>query len=209
MAMSPVALAQSKFLMNGGGYELAMAQMRERGTMPESYVYHEYPKAIRVSHGFEAAGQDRETETCKGTTVRWTDQPREIIETIIVNSEAEEERVLAGGKTTAQIEDERLGLINRCHAMSIPVDPGWSVVRLRRELGDALDAPAPGDDMARLEAELAALHKMAAMRSEIAALRAQLPEPGSEPLFAAPRSDSSPDAPIEELGDKVRKGKAS
>lgn len=197
MATSHVQLAQSKFLMNGGGYELPLAQMRERGTMPESYVYHEYPKAIRVSHGFDN-GRERETETCKGTTIKWTEQPAEIFETIIVHSEAEEERVLAGGKTSVQMEEERLGLINRCHSMSIPVDPGWSVVRLRRELGDALDAPAPGDDMARLEAELAGLHKMAAMRAEIAALRAQLEAP-AEPVL---------EAPIEELGDSKRKVRA-
>ena len=188
MAMSPVALAQSKFLMNGGGYELALAKMRAAGTMPEVYTYHEYPKAIRISHGM-GEPIERETETCKGTVIRWTEKPTEMFETIIVNSGDEEERVLAGGKTSTQIEDERLGLINRCHSMSIPVDPSWSVVRLRRELGDALDAPAPGDNMAKLEAELAGLRKMATMQAEIDALRAQLagPEPG--------------DAPIEELGD--------
>jgi hypothetical protein len=199
MATSPVALAQTKFLMNGGGYELAMAQMRERGTMAESYVYHEYPKAIRVSQGM-GAPTERETETCKGTTIRWTDPAVEMFETIIVHSEAEEERVLAGGKTSAQIEDERLGLINRCHSLSIPVDASWSVVRLRRELGDALDAPEQANDMARLEAELAGLHKMATMRAEIAALRAQLSEP--------PQIDSPIDAPIEELSDSRRGKKA-
>jgi hypothetical protein len=199
MAMSPVALAQSKFLMNGGGYELAMAQMREKGTMAESYVFHEYPKAIRISHGSESVVC--RTDTCKGSEITWTEQ-RDIFEDIIVNSEEEEERVLAGGKTSSQIEDERLGLINRCHSLSIPVDPGWSVVRLRRELGDALDAPEPGNEMAKLEAELAALHKMAAMRAEIAALRAQIAEPEPVAQIEPPIGE-----PIEELSDsKRRKG---
>ncbi len=195
MAVSPVALAQSKFLMNGGGYELVLAQMREKGTMPDHYEYHEYPKALRISHGYEAVGRERETETCKGTTIRWTEQPREIFEDIIVNSEEEEERVLSGGKTSSQIEEERLGLISRCHTMGIPCDPSWSAVRLRRTLGDALDAPAPGDNMAKLEAELAGLRKMQAMQAEIDALRAQMAAQVIE-------------APIEELSTGKR-GKAS
>lgn len=190
MAMSPVALAQSKFLMNGGGYELALAKMRAAGTMPEFYTYHEYPKAIRISHGMGEA-IERETETCKGTVSRWTEKPSEIFETIIVNSAEEEERVLAGGKTSTQIEDERLGLINRCHSMSIPVDPGWSVVRLRRELGDALDAPAPGDSMAKLEAELANLKKIEALQAEIAEMKARQAARDAEPDLG----------PIEEMGD--------
>lgn len=199
MAMSPVALAQTKYLMNGGGYELAMAQMRERGTMPEagSHPFKEYPKAIRISLGMSDPVVCR-TDTCKGTEIVWTDPPRELFETIIVSSEDEEERVLAGGKTSAQVEDERQGLINRCHSLSIPVDPGWSVVRLRRELGDALDAPAPGDSMAKLEAELAGLRKMAAMQAEIDGLRAQL----------APR-EPGPEGPIEELGDSKKRQKVA
>lgn len=197
MALSPVALAQSKFLMNGGGYELALAKMREKGQIIEegAYVPLMYPKAIRISHGM-GEPVERETETCKGTTIRWVEKPAEIFETIIVHSEEEEERILAGGKTSAQIEDERLGLVNRCHSLSIPVDPSWSVVRLRRELGDALDAPAPADSMAKLEAELSGLRKMAAMQAEIDALRAQLNPP--EVL----------EAPIEELSDSKRRKSA-
>jgi hypothetical protein len=72
------------------------------------------------------------------------------------------------------MEEDRQGLIQRCRTMGIAADPSWSAVRLRRELGDALDAPAPGDNMAKLEAELANLRKMAAMQAEIEALRAQL-----------------------------------
>lgn len=193
MAISPVALAQNKFLMNGGGYELAMAQMRDKGTMAESYVFHEYPKAIRISHGTEQiAGR---TETCdRGVYKDWI-ETRERFEDIIVNSEDEEERVIAGGKTSVQLEEDRQGYINRCHNLSIPVDPSWSVVRLRRELGDALDAPEPANEMVRLEAELAALHKMAAMRAEIAALKAQIAGEPPEPA----------EAPIEELGDSKRR----
>jgi hypothetical protein len=190
MATSPVALAQTKFLMNGGGYELALAQKRERGELPESYVFHEYPKAIRIGRGMSEPTL-RQTDTCKGTQITWTEPAHEMFETITVHSEEEEERVLAGGMTSAEIEDQRHGLIARCHNLSIPVDPSWSVVRLRRELGDALDAPAPENDMARLEAELAGLRKMQAMQAEIEALRAQL---------------SQNESPIEEMGD-ARKGR--
>ncbi len=197
MAISPAALAQNKFLMNGGGYELALAQLREKGILSEHYEYHEYPKALRISHGTEEVVTD--VETCnKGVYVRSV-VPREIFEDIIVNSEEEEERVLAGGKTSVQIKDEHKGLLARCHAMGVPVDPSWSSVRLRRLLGDALDAPAPGDSMAKLEAELSGLRKMKAMQDEIDALRAQIdgrPTPVS-------------DEPIEELGETKRRGKAA
>lgn len=195
MAQSPVGLAQTKYLMNGGPYELALAQMRDKGTMPEagSHPYQEYPKAIRVSHGTEDI--PRETDTCKGTVQRWT-ETREKFEDIIVHSEDEEERVLAGGKTSVQIEADRAGLINRCHSLSIPVDPSWSVVRLRRELGEALDAPAPQNEMARLEAELDGLRKIEALQAEIAALKAK-------------QAAREPDEPIEELGDSKKRQKVA
>ena len=58
--------------------------------------------------------------------------------------------------------------------LGIKVDTAWSAVRLKRELGDKLDAPEPADKMAALSAELANLRKMADMQAEIDALRAQL-----------------------------------
>jgi hypothetical protein len=175
--------AQDSFMARGGCYELALLQMRKAGTLA-AYVFHEYPKSLRISHGTETVTLT--VETCKGNghDRTWTEE-REVFEDIIVNSEDEEERVLSGGKTSRQVEEDRQGLLMRCHSMGIPADPGWSAVRLRRELGDALDAPAPGDNMAKLEAELVNLRKMAAMREEIAMLRAQL---------------DTPDEPIEELG---------
>jgi hypothetical protein len=175
--ISPIRAAQTKFLLAGGTYELPLAMLRAAGVLPEEYVFHEYPKMIRLTLGSESV--EMKTDTCKGTEIRWTEQ-REIFEAIVVNSEAEEERVLSGGKTSAQIEDERQGLIMRCHSMGVPVDPAWSAVRLRRELGDALDAPAPGDNVAKLEAELANLRKIAAMQEEIAALKARIAEPAND-----------------------------
>ncbi|SRR6266481_1838452 len=166
-----VQAAQDAFMARGGSYELALLQLRKAGVIPKAYVYHEYPKMLRLSHGTETV--TLKTDTCKGAEISWSEQ-REVFEDIVVNSEEEEERVLSGGKTSAQLEDTRQGLIMRCHAMGIAADPAWSAVRLRRELGDALDAPAPGDNMAKLEAELAGLRKMAAMQAEIDELRARL-----------------------------------
>jgi len=166
--------AQTNFLMQGGVFQAALAKMQEAGTLAADYVYHEYPRMVRLSRGVQEV--ERHTETCDKRSITWTER-KEVFEDIIVNSEEEEERVLSGGKTSAQMEDERQGLIQRARNLGIPADPKWSAVRLRRELGDALDAPAPGDDMAKLEAELANLRKMAAMQAEIEALRAQVARP--------------------------------
>ncbi len=194
--LTEVELSQNKFLMSGGSYELALLKMRKAGTMPTEYIYNEYPKALRISHGVETV--QRRTETCdKGVYVDWV-EIRENFEDIIVGSEDEEERVLSGGKTSAAIEEDRMGLIARCHTAGIPVDPSWSAVRLRRTLGDALDAPPPGDNMAALRQQLAQLEEIAAMKAKIAALQAQL----------AGNSDASIEAPIEELGDaRGKRGK--
>lgn len=178
--LSPVARAQNKFLMEGGGYEMPLLKMREAGTIALDYEYHEYPKVICIPHGTEQI--DRQTETCnKGIYVNWV-ETREKYEDIVVNSEEEEERVLSGGMTSAQLEDERQGLVSRCHTMGISVDPAWSAVRLRRLLGDALDAPAPGDEMGALKVKLAHLEEIAALKAKIAALEAAPDEPPIEEL---------------------------
>jgi hypothetical protein len=147
MADSAIQVSQFKFLRSGGMYELPLQIMRDKGMLPPegSYVFQEYPKHIEVDGRI-----------------------------IVVSSEDEEDRVYAGGMTSAQIEDERLALQQRCRNLHITVDPNWTIVRLRRELGDKLDEAEPVDNMAKLESELATLKKMAAMQAEIEALRAQL-----------------------------------
>ena len=166
-----ITRAQTNFLMQGGAYQFGLAKLEEDGVFPAEYVYHEYPKIVRLSRGMQTI--KRSTDTCDKRVIDW-EETKEIFEDIVVNSEEEEERVLSGGKSSAQIEEDRLGLLQRARNMGIPADPKWSAVRLRRELGDALDAPAPVNEMAKLEAELAALRKMAAMQVEIDALRAQV-----------------------------------
>ena len=169
-------IAQTNFLNAGGIFQEPMARMRDLGQMPEGWEFREYPKMLRIFK--EEAEVECSTETIKGTTKTWIEK-RQIFDEIIVNSEEEEERVLSGGKTSAQIEEERQGLILRARAAGVRIDPDWSAVRLRRELGDAMDAPV--DKMAALEAELASLKKMAAMQAEIELLRAKVAAPMSAP----------------------------
>lgn len=177
MAQTQTQLGQTKYLMNGGSYELPLQQLREKGILPSEYVYHEYPKMVRLSQGFQDF--ERSTEDHKGRTLNWT-ETKEVFTDIVVNSEDEEERVLSGGKTSGQIEEERQSLASRCRALGMAVDPSWSVVRLRRELGDKLDAPEPSDKMGALEAELESLRKMAAMQAEIDELRAKVARPADD-----------------------------
>lgn len=174
MALTETQIAQSKFLMNGGIFERPLHDLRKKGILAEDYVYHEYPKMIRLSQGEQEF--TRSTEDHKGRTITWT-EVKEVFTDTIVNSAEEEERVLSGGKTSAQIEEERQSLITRCRALGMAADPSWSVVRLRRELGEKLDAPEPADKRAALVAELETLREMDRMRDEIEALRAKLEKP--------------------------------
>lgn len=186
---------QSKFLQAGGGYELGLTKLRAAGIIPEvgSYVFQPYPKMIRLPVG-EPHDVERSTEIGAGHSFRtWIDHNVQDYEEIIVNSEEEEERVLSGGKTTTQLEEERQGLLTRARGMGIPAGPNWTAVRLRRELGDALDAPSPGDKMAQVEAELEGLRRMAAMQDEIAMLKAKLA--------------AGPDAPAAETAEEPARGK--
>jgi hypothetical protein len=177
MARTDIQHGQTQYLLRGGPFEMPLQMLYKSGVLQEDYVYREYPKMLRLSQGVQDV--ERSTEDCKGRVINWTER-KEIFQEIVVHSEEEEERVLAGGKTSVELEQERLGLLQRCRSMGIHADPSWSAIRLRRELGDALDAPAPVDNMAKLEAELASLKKMAAMQAEIEALRAQLAKPSDE-----------------------------
>ena len=164
-------LAQTMFLQQGGVLARALGKMKEEGRIDRDYVYREYPKMLRISQGIQDI--PRSTEDVKGRTISWAER-REVFEEIVVGSEEEEERVLSGGKTSSQIEEDRQGLLRRCVAAGIKADPSWSAVRLRRELGDKLDAPEPADQMDALKEKLARLEEMAAMKAKITALEAQM-----------------------------------
>ena len=170
MAISPVAVSTNRFLMAGGAYELPLMQKYDSGELKQGYVYQEYPKMLRLNpRDIEV---ERTVDLANGTQ-KTVIETKRVYDDTIVNSEEEEERVLSGGKTSAELEEQRQGLLVRCANMNIPADPAWSAVRLRRLLGDALDAPA-ADEMGALKAKMAALEEMVAMRAKIAALEAQL-----------------------------------
>lgn len=150
MADSTVLASQLKFLRAGGPLELPLQRLRDAGLLP--------PEGLRQN------GQE------------WQEYPKylPLPGNPLVNSEEEEERVMAGGATSEQIEDQRQFLINKARGHGIHVDANWSIVRLKRELGEELDkAPVVEDRMARLEAELAYERKIADMEAEIAALKAR------------------------------------
>ena len=180
-----VELGQQEFLQRGGIYQRALAAKWKSGELERGYTFREYPKMVYISEGFQDVPW--ETETIKGGTLSGSVR-KEVFRQVVVNDEEEEERVLAGGKPSKAIEEERQNLIARARVMGLKVDPSWSSVRLKREMGDKLDAPepaAPGDKMAALETELAMLRKMADMQAEIERLKA-----GMARAVAAPASEA-------------------
>lgn len=167
-----VELSQQQFLNAGGIFARALIAKQKNGELAKEYEYREYPKMLRLN--------PREVEVPHIYYIGAETSPRTeyitktVYDEIIVHSEEDEERVLSGGKTSGDLEQERQNLIARARVLGIKVDTAWSAVRLKRELGDKLDAPEPADKMAALSAELANLRKMADMQAEIDALRAQL-----------------------------------
>ncbi len=150
MADSTVLASQLKFLRAGGPLELPLQRLRDAGLLP--------PEGLRQN------GQE------------WQEYPKylEIPGRPLVHSEEEEERVLSGGATSDQIEDQRQFLLNKARNHGMHADSNWTITRLKRELGEELDkAPVVEDRMARLEAELAYERRIADMEAEIAALKAK------------------------------------
>ncbi len=170
-----VARSTQRFLMDGGWMQIGIQRLIEKGLMadPDKYEHQEYPKIIRISHGVKPA--EMTTEDHRGRVISWVQQ-KEHFEDIVVHSEEEEDRVLSGGKTSVQIEEERQHLITRLRGRGAKVDPTWSMLRLRRELGEELDKPDT-DELGELQAKLAKLEEMAEMRAKIAALESQLSQP--------------------------------
>lgn len=182
MATTPITLSQTAYLMQGGPYALPLAQLREKGIIPESYEYHEYPKILHLNERW--VDQDRAVSRIVGkeTITEMVTERVKVYDSVTVNSAEEEERVLNGGKPSAVLEEERQGLLLRAKQLGLKVDPAWTLVRLRRELGEEMDKPeaSPADEMARLEAELATLRKMQDMQAEIEALKAKIAPPAED-----------------------------
>ncbi len=151
---------------------------------------------MRISQGVQKF--KRSTEDVRGKLIEW-EVEEEVFLDHIVGSEDEEERVLAGGKSSVQMEEDRKALMARCRSAGVKVDPAWSSIRLKRELGEALDAPEPVDDMAALKARLAQLEEMTSMKARIAALEAEL----SGKAAPAPDETEALRAELMALGVKV------
>ena len=163
--------SQAMFLARGGIAAIALATMRKDGILPKSYAFQEYPKMVRLSEGVQSV--KRSATTVDKERITWTDEA-EVFKDIVVHSEEEEERVLSGGKTSAQIEADRQALITKCRAHGVVVDTSWSAVRLRRELGEKMDAPEPVDELAKLQARVAELEALDQARARIAELERKL-----------------------------------
>lgn len=169
-------MAQQQFLERGGIAARAIAKMQESGQMDRRgmYQFKEYPKTLHISEGVQEI--THETETIKGAIRSWV-VDEEVFRDVIVHSEEEEERVLSGGKTREQVEEERQSLIAKCRLHGIVVDMNWSAVRLRRELGEKVDAPDPVDERSKLLAELETLRENQRLRQEIDRLKAEMAAP--------------------------------
>jgi hypothetical protein len=143
---------------------------RDSGELPSEYVYQEYPRMLRISRGVQRF--DHATEVIRGnaTVVRdWTEE-REVFDEIIVASEAEEEAVLSGGRTAAQVEEDRQAMIVLCRQRNIQVDPTWGIVRLQRELG----AAPSNETIDAMRTKIADLEEKAELRRRIAELEAAM-----------------------------------
>lgn len=167
-------IAQMQFLQAGGVLRMVIASKMEKGEMPKVYEYQDYPKHVVFDEGVEEI--DCQTDMIQGrgeVTKHWTEKRRKF-RVVVVNSEEEEERVLSGGKPSAEIEMERQSLIARGRGLGLRIDSSWSTVRLRRELGEKLDNDQPANQMETLERKLADLKRMADMQAEIERLTAKL-----------------------------------
>src|SRR4051812_34359497 len=115
--------AQADFLRRGGPMAAILEHKYETGELQRDYVYQAYPRQINVSRGVQTI--KKRTEVIQGRDVvpfEW-EETKEVFDEIIVNSEEEEERVLLGGKSEAQVETERQELIVQCRSRGIQVDP--------------------------------------------------------------------------------------
>lgn len=179
--------AQENFLRNGGIFQNVLTKMRTDGHLPPAYdssMFQEYPKMVYIRSGVEEV--TRQTEDVKGKILTWVEEVP-IITKVTVNSEEEEERVLNGGKTAGQIEEERQALFATAKARGIRFDPSWSLLRLQREMGIAKpeEAAGPYDELAELQKQVARAEEALALRRKLAELQRELSAPEGPPPVAA------------------------
>ncbi len=161
---------QTNFLRDGGTYAAVLQQKYESGELNPEYVYREYPKMLRISRGVQKF--EMGTDIIRGNSVvpkEWVEE-REVFDEIIVNNEEEEERVLQGGKTSEQINEEHTALIQQARSRGLKIDPSWSMVRIQRELG----TQPVNESVLQLQRQVEELEEKAALRRRIAELEAQI-----------------------------------
>lgn len=193
-----VSIAQETFLRGGGIYAKTLEKMRRDGGMRQDHV-HEYPKMLRVNERIER--RKHTTRDIDRQIIEWESDDL-VYDEVIVNSEEEEDRVLSGGKTAAQIEDEKHELMAQARSRGIRIDPAWGVERMKREIG----APRmlsfqeqPVDDLAAMEEKARQLEEKLAMMERLAALEAKIA------ALTAPKHDEADDlrAQLQALGRRV------
>jgi hypothetical protein len=162
--------AQADFMRRGGPMAAILESKYESGELQRETPFHEYPKYIRISKGVQKF--DRSTLILRGkdeVEKTWVEE-REVFDEYTVASEAEEEAVLSGGRTAAQVEEDRQAMIALCRQRGIQCDPTWGIVRLQRELG----AAPSNETIDAMRTKIADLEEKAALRERIAALEAQI-----------------------------------
>lgn len=166
--------SQQNYLRAGGPYQAHLAKLESEGVIGD-YVFREYPKWVRQHLGTKDV-------KCSSTTVdkekiEWTETRPNVRETLVY-SEEEEERVLMGGKTAIQIEQDRMGLLDLAKQRGVKYDPSWSLLRLKRELGEPTgeEVPVAFDEVAQLRDQVAKLEEALALKARIAELKTQLAE---------------------------------
>lgn len=167
--------SQRTFMQNGGVYAGILQAKYDSGELvpPDKYVYREYPKMVRLSRGVARVQKSAEVIRAGRVDFREWEEDVEQFEDVIVHSEEEEERVRNGGKSEAQIEEERMDLYAQCKARGLNVDPTWPLIRLQRELGTAPSR----ETVDALQARVQQLETEASLRARIAELEAKLHQP--------------------------------
>lgn len=170
--------AQRTFMNNGGVYAGILQAKYDSGELvpPERYEHQEYPKMIRRKLGKMVVTKTTMRIRGKEELPYEWDEEEEQFEDILVRSEAEEERVINGGKSEAQIEAERQDMIAECKRRGLHVDPSLTYLQLQRQLGTAPSLA----EVETLQARVQQLEQEAALRARIAELEAQLRQPGDE-----------------------------
>lgn len=183
--------SQMQFLQRGGPMSGIMDAKIESGELNPTYTFREYPRMLYVSLGITTERKRTQVIRGKEEVIEEWDDTRERFREIIVNSEAEEEAVLAGGRSDIEVEAQRQEMISNARSRNIQVDESWGLVRLQRELG----AAPTNETIDALRTKVADLEEKAALRAQIAELTAQMARLAVPTQAWRPVADASITAP--------------